>query len=305
MDKAADISLFLRVFDAGSISAAARSLDVSVAVASQRLKRLEKDLGVRLFQRTTRQLHPTPEGMALAEQGRALIDDLEALTASLREAGMGIAGTLRLTTSATFGRQYISPLLPEFLARHPKLKISVDLDDQHRDLVAEGFDLSIRIGALTDSTLVARRLASNRRVLCASPEYLRLHGAPATPQDLTRHQCLLLTGRAGRNDIWRLTGSDGQEVAVQVDGRIDCNQGELLRDAAVAGMGIALHSIWHVHEDLRSGRLQVVLPDHALPDTGIHALMPQRRLVPPRVRAFVDFVAEKFGNAPPWERALA
>ncbi len=305
MDKAADISLFLRVFDAGSISAAARSLDVSVAVASQRLKRLEKDLGVRLFQRTTRQLHPTPEGMALAEQGRALIDDLEALTASLREAGSGIAGTLRLTTSATFGRQYISPLLPEFLARHPKLRISVDLDDQHRDLVAEGFDLSIRIGALTDSTLVARRLASNRRVLCASPEYLRLHGAPATPQDLTAHQCLLLTGRSGRNDIWRLTGSDGQEVAVQVDGRIDCNQGELLRDAAVAGLGIALHSIWHVHEDLRSGRLQVVLPDHALPDTGIHALMPQRRLVPPRVRTFVDFVAEKFGTAPPWERALA
>ena len=304
MDKAADISLFLRVFDAGSISAAARSLDLSVAVASQRLKRLEKDLGVRLFQRTTRQLHPTPEGMALAEQGRALIDDLEALTASLREAGSGIAGTLRLTTSATFGRQYISPLLPEFLARHPKLKISVDLDDQHRDLVAEGFDLSIRIGALTDSTLVARRLASNRRVLCASPEYLRLHGAPATPQDLTQHQCLLLTGRAGRNDVWRLTGADGQEVAVQVGGRIDCNQGELLRDAAVAGMGIALHSIWHVHEDLRSGRLQVVLPSYALPDTGIHALMPQRRLVPPRVRAFVDFVAEKFGTAPPWERAL-
>ena len=305
MDKAADISLFLRVFDAGSISAAARSLDLSVAVASQRLRRLEKDLGVRLFQRTTRQLHPTPEGMALAEQGRALIDDLEALTASLREAGSGIAGTLRLTTSATFGRQYISPLLPEFLARHPKLRISVDLDDQHRDLVAEGFDLSIRIGALTDSTLVARRLASNRRVLCASPEYLRLHGTPATPQDLTAHQCLLLTGRSGRNDIWRLTGSDGQEVAVQVDGRIDCNQGELLRDAAVAGLGIALHSIWHVHEDLRSGRLQVVLPDHALPDTGIHALMPQRRLVPPRVRTFVDFVAEKFGTAPPWERALA
>src|SRR6218665_1166389 len=130
MDKAADISLFLRVFDAGSISAAARSLDLSVAVASQRLKRLESDLGVRLFQRTTRQLHPTPEGLALAEQGRALIDDLEALTASLREAGMGIAGTLRLTTSATFGRQYISPLLPEFMARHPRLRISVDLNDQ-------------------------------------------------------------------------------------------------------------------------------------------------------------------------------
>lgn len=304
MDKAGDISLFLRVFDAGSISAAARSLDLSVAVASQRLKRLESDLGVRLFQRTTRRLHPTPEGLALAEQGRALIDDLEALTASLREAGMGIAGTLRLTTSATFGRQYISPLLPEFLARHPKLKISVDLSDQMHDLVAEGFDLSIRIGALDDSSLVARRLANNRRVLCASPDYLRRHGAPATPQELTQHQCLLLLGRTGRNDVWRFTGADGQAIVVQVDGRIDSNQGELLRDAAVAGLGIALHSTWHICDDLRSGRLQVVLPDYALADTGIHAVMPQRRLVPPRVRAFVDFVAEKFSGTPPWERAL-
>ncbi len=303
-DRAADISLFLRIFDAGSISAAARSLDLSVAVASQRLKRLEGDLGVRLFQRTTRKLHPSPEGLALAEQGRALIDDLEALTASLREAGSGIAGTLRLTTSATFGRQYISPLLTEFLARHPKLRISVNLDDQLHDLVAEGFDLSIRIGALSDSSLVARRLSSNRRVLCASPAYLRHHGVPTRPQDLIAHQCLLLTGRAGRNDTWQLTGADGQTVAVQVDGCVDSNQGELLRDAAVAGLGIALHSIWHIHEDLRNGRLQVVLPEYTLPDTGIHALMPQRRLVPPRVRAFVDFIAEKFGETPPWERAL-
>ena len=242
MDKAADISLFLRVFDRGSISAAARSLDVSVAVASQRLKRLECDLGVRLFQRTTRQLHPTPEGLALAEKGRALVDDLEALTANLREAGKGIAGTLRLTTSATFGRQYVSPLLPEFLSRHPNLKISVDLSDQRQDLVAAGFDLSIRIGALDDSSLVARRLTSNRRVLCASPGYLQQHGAPQTPQELSRHQCLLLANRSGRNNLWDFTAADGREIAVQVDGRIDCNQGELLRDAAVAGLGIAIHS---------------------------------------------------------------
>lgn len=304
MDRAADISLFLRVFDAGSISAAARSLDLSVAVASQRLKRLETDLGVRLFQRTTRRLHPTPEGLVLAEQGRALINDLDALTAGLREAGSGIAGTLRLTTSSTFGRLYISPLLPEFLTRHPKLKISVDLDDQQHDLVAEGFDLSIRIGALHDSSLIARRVASNRRVLCASPDYLRRHGTPASPQDLAAHQCLILMGRKGRSDQWQLTGPDGQTTTVQVDGRIDSNQGELLRDAAVAGLGIALHSIWHICDDLRAGRLQVVLPDYALPDTGIHALMPQRRLVPPRVRAFVDFMAEKLGETPSWERAL-
>jgi DNA-binding transcriptional LysR family regulator len=304
MDRASDITLFLRVFDAGSISAAARSLDLSVAVASQRLKRLEADLGVRLFQRTTRQLHPTPEGMALAAQGRVLIEDLEALTAGLREAGTGVAGTLRLTTSATFGRQYVSPLLPEFMARHPRLKISVDLNDQRHDLVAAGFDLSIRIGALDDSTLVARRLASNRRVLCASPAYLQQHGTPATPEDLRRHECLVLLNRQGRIDEWRFTDRGGQQQTVRVHGRLDSNQGELLRDAAVAGLGIAMHSIWHIADDLRAGRLQVVLPEHALPDTGIHALMPQRRLVPPRVRAFVDFMAERLGDVPPWEREL-
>lgn len=304
MDRAGDIALFLRIHDSGSISAAARSLDLSVAVASQRLKRLETGLGVRLFHRTTRQLHPTPEGTALAEQGRALIEDLEALTAGLREAGTGVAGLLRLTTSATFGRQYVSPLLPGFLARHPRLRISVDLNDQRHDLVAAGFDLAIRIGELDDSTLVARRLADNKRVLCASPAYLEAHGRPKTPADLVDHQCLVLATRNGRVDQWRLSDRKGQETTVRVHGRVESNQGELLRDAAVAGLGIAQHSIWHIHEDLRARRLEVVLPTHRLPDTGIHAVMPQRRLVPPRVRAFVDFMAKELGGVPPWERAV-
>ena len=163
MDRIGDITLFLRVLDLGSISAAARSLDLSVAVASQRLKRLESELGVRLLHRTTRRLHPTPEGMALAEQGRPLVEDLEALAGGLRQAGTEVAGTLRVTASASFGREYISPLLPEFLARHPKLTLRLDLNDQLRDLVSDGFDLAVRIGELGDSSLVARRLAENRR----------------------------------------------------------------------------------------------------------------------------------------------
>lgn len=304
MDRIGDIALFLRVLDLGSISAAARSLDLSVAVASQRLKRLERDLGVRLLHRTTRQLHPTPEGLLLAEQGRMLVEDLDALAGSLRQAGTGIAGTLRMTMSSTFGRLYISPLLPEFLALHPDVRVSVDLNDLRVDLVSSGMDLAIRIGALDDSSLVARKLATNRRVLCASPDYLRRHGMPRTPADLERHECLLLVGSQGRNDTWRLQDGD-HEVTVRVNGRIESNQGELLRDAAVAGLGIALHSTWHVNGDLRAGRLQVVLPDYPLADTGIHAVMPQRRLVPPRVRAFVDFLADRLGDVPPWERTHA
>jgi len=301
MDRVGDLSLFLRVLDLGSISAAARSLDLSVAVASQRLKRLERDLGVRLLHRTTRQLHATPEGAALAEQGRALVEDLEALTGGLRQAATEVAGTLRVTLPASFGRQYISPLLPEFLARYPRVKLSVNLNDQMLDLVGSGFDLGIRVGALGDSGLVARQLAVNRRVLCASPDYLRRHGTPRTPADLSAHDCLLLVGSQGRQDVWRFGDGRGGEIAQRVDGRFESNLGELLRDAVVAGLGIAMHSVWHVHEELRTGRLQVLLPEYPLAATGIHAVMPQRRLVPPRVRAFVDFLAERLGDHPPWE----
>ena len=305
MDASGDIALFLRVLDLGSISAAARSLDISVAVASQRLQRLEKRLGVRLLHRTTRRLHATPEGAVLAERGRVLVEDLEALTSELRQTGADVSGTLRMTASASFGRQFLSPLLPEFFAKHPRVRISVDLSDVMKDLVSSGFDLAIRIGALEDSTLVARKLATNRRVLCAAPAYLARHGAPASPADLASHECLLLVGSQGRQDLWRMTDHNGRETAVRVNGRFESNYGEVLRDACVAGLGIALHSEWHVSEDLRAGRLRQVLSHYKLADSGIYALMPQRRLVPLRVRAFVDFLAAKFGETPPWERATA
>lgn len=300
MDRIGDVALFLRVLDSGSISAAARSMDLSVAVASQRLKRLERELGVRLLHRTTRQLSVTPEGAVLAEQGRVLVDEIETLTAGLRQAGTGVSGTLRVTTASMFGQQYISPLIPKFLALHPGVKLSFDLNDETLDLVKVGFDLAIRIGALEDSNLVARKLATNRRVLCASPKYLRRNGSPNTPADLQQHQCLVLVGRHGRRDVWRLTDRKAGEVSVRVNGRIESNQGELLRDAALGGLGIAMHSTWHVWQDLRSGRLQVVLPDYPIADTGIYAVTPHRRLIPPRVRAFIEFLATHFGENPPW-----
>ena len=304
MDRVGDLALFLRVLDLGSITAAAHSLDLSVAVASQRLKRLEKELGVRLLHRTTRRLHPTPEGAALAEQGRVLVEELETLGAGLREAAQEIAGTLRMTMSASFGRQYVSPRLPAFLARHPKLRLSIHLSDNVVDLVSEGFDLAIRIGALDDSRLVARRIAPNRRVLCASPDYLRRRGRPRQPEDLAHHDCLLLFGSGGRQDVWRLGTPTGGEVAVRVQGRLESNFGEVLRDASLAGEGIVIHSLWHIADDLRAGRLEVLLPDYPLATTAISAVMPQRRLVPPRVRAFTEFLIEEFGDDPPWERGL-
>ena len=298
MERLDDLALFLRVLDQGSISAAARSLDLSPAVASQRLARLEKELGVRLLHRTTRRLHPTPEGLALAEQGRGLVEDLDALVGSLRQSGELVSGTLTVTTSATFGRLHLSPLLLEFMALHPKVRVNVDLNDRVVDLVTAGFDLAVRVGALADSTLVARRLAANQRVLVASPHCLALRGTPQVPADLAQHDCLILTGANGRQDRWTMGDGRGGETTVQVQGRLESNFGELLRDAAVAGSGIALHSTWHVADDLKAGRLQVLLPDYPLSATGIWAVMPQRRLVPPRVRAFVDFLAGRLGNTP-------
>ena len=296
-----DLTLLLRVTDLGSISAAARSLDLSAAVASQRLQRLEKSLGVRLLHRTTRKLRLTREGTALVERGRPLVQDLEELTGSLQEAAGEVSGVLSVTVPASFGRQYISPLLPEFLARHPRLKLHIDLSDSMRDLVRDGFDLAIRIGELHDSTLVARRIARARRVLCASPAYLKRRGSPKTPGDLEAHDCLPLS-REGARAVWRLRGPDGKDSAVHVSGPLESNLGEVLRDAALAGLGIALHSTWHICEDIRTGRLQVVLPRYSPPEIGIHAVMPQRRLVLPRARAFADFLAERFGDPPVWER---
>jgi DNA-binding transcriptional LysR family regulator len=296
------LNLFRRVLDLGSLSAAARSLDLSVAVASQRHKRLERGLGVRLLHRTTRQLRPTPEGMALAEQGRPLVEELDVLTSSLRGNANSVAGTLRVTIPASFGRQYVSPLLPEFMARHPRLRLHIDLSDQMRDLVGEGLDLAIRIGTLKDSELVAKRLASNRRVLCASPAYLRRHGTPKKPEDLAKHECLLMAVSRDTADVWNLRGPDGKDIDVRVQSRLKSNLGEVIRDAAIGGLGISVHSTWHVCEDLRAGRLKLVLPEYQLPESGIYAVMPQRRMVLPRVRAFVDFLNQQLGETPPWER---
>ena len=292
----------MRALDLGSISAAARALDLSVAVASKRLQKLEQELGVRLLHRTTRQLRATPEGTALAEQGRTLVEDLESLTSGLRQASTQVTGMLRVSTSSSFGRQYVSPLLPEFLALHPGVRISVNFSDEMLDLVSSGFDLAIRIGALSDSTLVARQLAKNRRVLCASPDYLRRHGTPKTPADLKHHNCLLLVGSQGRQDVWRMNDTKGREISVRVTGRLESNVGESLRDAAVAGAGIALHSTWHICEDLAQGRLRVVLPNYPIVDTGIYAVMPQRRLVPARVKVFIEFLARHFAKEP-WKKA--
>jgi DNA-binding transcriptional LysR family regulator len=305
MERIGDLDLFLRTIEKGSISAAARSLDLSPAVGSQRIKRLERELGLSLLYRTTRKLTPTPDGLALAERSRVLIEDLRELTATLKGGATEVAGRLNVTMPQTFGSRFISPLLPEFLAKHPQLTLNVDLTDRMVDLVGAGYDLALRIGALEDSSLVARKLARNRRVLCAAPSYLAARGTPRTPEELKQHDCLLLASGGGQPNAWHFKGPRGKEMTVHVTSRMRSNHGGILRDAAVAGLGIAQHSLWHISDDLAAGRLAVVLPGFALPETGIYAVMPQRHLVPARIRAFVDYLAERLGKEPPWEQGFS
>lgn len=292
MDRLTDIAIFIRVLDTGSISAAARSMGLSAAVASKRLISLEKHLGVRLLHRTTRRISATPEGNELASQGRPLIEDLEALTTGLSQSGKEVGGTLRISAAVSFGHHYISPLLPAFLAQHPRLQVQLNLTDEKRDLINDGFDLAIRItDTLQDSALVAKKLACNRRIMCASPHYLVTKGTPQSLADLSQHQCLLLAGLQGVEDRWKLIDNLGQKHSIKVKGQLESNLGDALRDAALAGMGISLHSTWHINKDIEQGRLNRVLPDYYM-DTSIYAVMPQRRMVPPRVRAFIDFLQQ-------------
>jgi DNA-binding transcriptional LysR family regulator len=303
MEHLGDLELFVRIAARRSISAAARDLDLSPALASQRLQRLEQGVGARLFQRTTRRLSLTAEGAVLLERAQHLLDELAALGQRLKRGREAVAGPLRITMSSSFGRRYVSPLLPRFLARHPEVSVHAHLSDQVVDLVAQGMDLAIRIGELSDSTLVARPLAQNRRVLCAAPAYLDRHGTPRRPADLARHNCLVLVGQNGRWDRWTLDGPRGA-VTVAVDGNLETNLGEVLRDATVAGAGISIQSTWNIGDDLRAGRLVQVLPRHPLPVTGIYAVLPQRRFIPARTDAFIAFLRESLGDPPAWDRGL-
>ena len=298
MDRLDDLALFLRVLDAGSISGAARDMDISVAMASQRLARLEALLKVRLLHRTTRRLSATEEGLRVAEQARELLDQFGRLQSSVVSDADAVTGTLRMTISATFGAMYLAPLLPKFLERYPDVRVSVDMSDTMVDFVESGIELAVRIGALEDSSLIATELAPNHRVAVASPAYVRKHGAPKTPADLSKHECLLHSNTRGPSDRWTFQRRGGRPIAVNVSGRLESTQGEFLRDAALRGLGIATHSWWHVAEDIRKGKLIQVLPDYALPSSGIHAVIPQRKFVPPRVRAMMDYLRDSFAANP-------
>src|SRR5262245_20715338 len=296
------MSVFTKVVATGSLSSAARELGLSPAMVSRRLAALEARLGVRLVNRTTRSLHLTDEGASCYESCSRVLAEIEHANASVAARRQEPQGTLRVALPAAFGNQYVAPLVPQFAARYPAVQLFLSLSDRTINLVEDGFDLAIRIAALEDSSLAARKLAPNRRVLCASPEYLRRQGPPSAPADLAQHNCLLASDFG---TAWEYTDPEGKPGSVRVSGRYVCDNWEVLREWALAGLGIALKSTWDVRRHLASGALVPLLPGYSFDsDVAIYAVYPHRRHLPAKTRAFIDFLADSFGPEPFWDRVV-
>jgi DNA-binding transcriptional LysR family regulator len=301
MENLADIAVFERVVDRGSFTLAADELRLSRAVVSKYISRLEERLGARLLNRTTRRLSLTEAGAALFEASRGAIERIEEAEAAVAQLQSSPRGRLRVSAPMSFGILHLGPALAEFSRDYPAVMLDVRLDDRFVNLVEDSIDVAVRIGVLTDSSLVARKLAITRAVACASPAYLAEHGEPETPEDLASHDCLIYSYLSTSN-VWRFAAPDGREIPVAVAGKVRINNGIVLAEAALAGRGILVTPTFYVAPMLRDGRLKRILAGFRLPELGIHAVYPQRAHVPPKVRAFVDFLAQRFGRKPDWER---
>lgn len=288
----ADLRIFLAVASAGSLSAAARQLGVGPMQVSRRIAALEQELGVRLFHRTTRSVSLTAEGEAFFPHANTIAEAEESARGELRPSPAAASGTLKLTTPSIFGQTIVLPLLPRLLERHPDLRIDLDLSDRVLDIVGQGLDLALRIATLGDSELVARRIAGNPRIICASPHYLQRCGMPARLADLDAHACIVLHSVPR----WPLV-VDGQLQRKRVPARVTTSSVDAVRSAALQGLGLALLTYWDVHRQLAEGELvPVVLEDAAMEDLSVWALTPTRRYVPARVKIFLDALEQELAG---------
>lgn len=288
------LRLFLRIAELGGVSAAAKDLSLSPASASARLAKLEEKVGFRLFNRTTRAVSLTTDGEAFLPYAQQIIETLETGLSKVKGQRSEVQGLLRMTMPGSFGRMYIIPALAEFQARHPLVKLDLRLSDEVLDVVEGAYDLIIRNARLADSRLIVRKLASDRRILVASPSYLEQHGVLSTPADLAEHQCVNLADRTQ----WKF--ENGQTVSVPHSYAV--NDGEAMRKMIELGMGIGIKSVWNACQSLTSGLLVEVLPEFPLmTEAAIWVLYPSRRIVAPKVYAMIDFLLEQFQPIPPWE----
>ena len=295
MDRFQAINSFVAVVEHGSFARAAERLDQSVSAVSRHVSELEQHLDARLLNRTTRRLSLTEAGRAFHERSVQLLADLEEAEQAAGGGGATPRGTLKLTCAISYGTRVLAPLIAAFVARHAEVRLDVELSDRAVDLVDEGFDLAVRIGAIRSPLLVARRLTSTTLVCCASPDYLARHGTPRTPDDLAGHACLTYEFSPSRFQ-WRFFTPGGDERVVRVGGPLHSNNGRMQVALAAAGAGVACEPDFIVAPEVASGRLVPVLTDWTLPSVPISAVYPSRRHLSAKVRAFVDFLVERIGG---------
>lgn len=300
-----DMTVFVRAVEAESFSGAALGLGLAKSVVSRRIGSLEGRLGTSLFRRTTRHLSLTETGQAYYERARRILADVVEAEEAARQLQSELRGTMKVAAPMSFGLIHLSPAVADFLVAHRQLEIEIDLNDRRVDLVSEGYDLAIRIGKLPDSSLIARRLAPCRHLVCASPAYLQERGEPRAPEELVgdRHDCLVYSNRA-ISEEWRFR-IDGEWRSIRVRAkRLGVNNGDVLRDAAIAGLGLVALPTFIVSEPIRKGELKPVLRDFELDDLPIHAVWSPNRALSAKVRAFVDFLGDRFGETPYWDAVL-
>ncbi|TAK43338.1 MAG: LysR family transcriptional regulator [Betaproteobacteria bacterium] len=293
------MSVFAKVVEQGSFARAAERLGISTSACSRHVADLEAHLATRLLQRTTRRLSLTEGGQAFYERCVQLLADLEDAEGAAAASSARPRGTIKLTCSINFGIRHVAPAIGAFQAQHGEVRFDVTLADRIVDLVEEGYDLAIRIGATGGETVVARRLGESRLVCCASRAYLERHGTPRSPEDLARHRCLSYEYLPQRG-LWQFRDRSGRERPVRVSGPLHSNNGDLLAAAAAQGMGIALEPDFMVGDDLKAGRLVRVLEAFAAPVSAIYAVYPSRRYLSAKVRAFVDYLAARFAPPQNW-----
>ncbi len=303
MNKLEEMTAFVHAVEHRGFSAAARELQLTPSAVSKQISRLEDRLGVRLFQRTTRQLHLTDEGRAFYERCVAVLDEIQHAEEAVSELRGQVRGVLRVVAVAAFARVQLLPILPEFMARYPELKLSLRLSERSVDLIDTGTDVALQLSEmLDDESLVAKRLFTNRRLVCAAPSYLDRHGIPEVPEDLLNHNCLTHSSFIHFND-WEFESPEGTKV-LHVSGNFDTNSATALYEAVLAGVGVARLATFLVGHDLSAGRLVPLLTDYVHEKSSLLVVYPHRRHLSTKVRAFVDFLSEKFVPVPPWERGL-
>ena len=300
MDQIKQIEAFVNSATRGSLSAAAQVEGITPAVIGRRLDALEQRLGVKLLLRTTRKLTLTFEGQAFLEDCQRILNDLANAETAVSLGGVRASGHLKVSAPAGFGRRHVAPQVAVFMQANPDVTVTLDLTDRLVDLLNEGIDCAIRIGEMADSSLVSSKLGEMRLVVVASPQYIARHGAPQVPADLVSHNCLSLGQQRG----WTLCATPGGEVtSFKVAGRFECNDGAVLHEWALAGEGLAWRSMWEVGSELGRSELVSLLDAYAAPPMGIHAVFPQRRHLPLRVRLFIDQLKNTFGDAGYWGKA--